>query len=141
MWAALLGVGLLALPGLSLGLVAAGLRWLTGAGPPRVFRPFVAFAERHPVRLPWRHRSRPQPLPDILLVLELRRMAAEVRRVEDGVQPHRAARLRAVMAAYDHVLLELAAVSHVPAPVGQVPLSQRARLEVETALVSSGVDW
>ena len=86
-------------------------------------------------------RRRPEPVPPVLLVLELRRLAAEVQRIEVSVQPHRAARLAAALAAYDHVLVQLCGHAEVPTPIGLLPLDPRDRLGLETELVASGVDW
>lgn len=139
MRAALQAAALIALPGAFFILLFQCLNWATGGEPPRLLRPLAAGAARLTARIPWRRRE--EPLPDVLLALELRRMAAEVRRVEEGCQPHRAERLRAAMTAYDLVLLELAANNDVPTPPTRPPLTHRDRFEVETGLMSCGVDW
>ncbi len=86
-------------------------------------------------------RRRPEPVPPVLLALELRRLAGEVRRIEAGSQPNPAARLAAAYAAYDHVLVQLCATADVPTPVGLLPLDPRHRLALETDLVATGIDW
>lgn len=116
-----------------------GIRWVSEGRVPRPLRPVVRGVTRlgHVVR----RRPAAEPVPPVLLALELRRLAAEVRRIEEGRQPHRAARLAAALAAYDRVLIELCATAEVPAPRGLPPLSSHTRLDLETDLVASGVDW
>ncbi len=81
------------------------------------------------------------PLPPVLLVLELRRLGALVRQIDSDGQPHPAARLAAARAAYDHVLVQLCGHAEVPTPIGLLPLDPRDRLVLETQLAGSGVDW
>ena len=126
-------------PGAWFVVQSEGLRWLCEGEPPRVLRP-VERRLRRLVRAA-RGRRRTEPVPQVLLSLELRRLSAEIRRVETGGQPHRAARLDAALAAYDRVLLELCESLDVPAPSGLPPLSAHARLDLETELLASGVDW
>lgn len=140
MWAALLLVCFLAVPGIWFVAQCEALRWLSEGETPRLLRPLarrVGVARR---ALGWGPRV-DEPLPDILLTLELRRLAAEIRRVEEGVQPHPAARRQAALAAYDRVLIQLCETADLPTARGLPPLSARHRLELETGLVSSGVDW
>ena len=81
-------------------------------------------------------------MPPVLLTLELRRLEGEIRRVEEGDAPHQAARLRAVLAAYDQLLIELCARADVPThDVGLPPLPSRERLTLEAELVAAGHDW
>jgi hypothetical protein len=138
MMAALWVVGLVVVPGALFVAQCEGIRWISG-DVPRALRP-VATALERAVRLV-RPRRAVEPVPPVLLTLELRRLAAEVRRIEEGCQPHRAARLAAALGAYDRVLLELCATADVPAPRGLPPLSPHARLDLETDLGASGVDW
>ena len=87
-------------------------------------------------------RPVPQPLPPVLIALELRRLEVEIRRVEEGDAPHQAARLRAVLAAYDQLLLQLCQRVEVPTDdVGLPPLPSRERLTLEAELVAAGHDW
>ncbi|KRE61289.1 hypothetical protein [Nostocoides sp. Soil756] len=86
-------------------------------------------------------RRRDDPVPAVLLSLELRRLAYEVRRIDGDQQPHRAARLAAALAAYDHVLVQLCTHAEVPTPIGLLPLDPRDRLGLEADLVASGLDW
>lgn len=158
-----MAVGLVALPGLVYVLGFEGLRWLAGGERPRVVglvartcrRAGAGVAGRFgPVRtaaagqvldglerVGFVTRRRQEPVPTVLLVLELRRLAAEVRRIEVSDQPHPAARLAAAYAAYDHVLVQLCTEADVPTPIGLLPLDPRARLGLEADLVASGVDW
>jgi hypothetical protein len=137
MRAALLAGALVVLPGAW--FVAQGelLRWLGDGEPPRLLRPV---AERARV---WRERRRPPKveLPPVLITLELRRLAAEIHRVEESDAPHRAARLRAVVAAYDQLLLQLCESLGVETHVGLPPLPSGERLTLEAELVAAGHDW
>ncbi len=126
-------------PGALLVAQYEGIRWVCEGRVPPVLRPLVRRVEQLADGV--RRRRAAEPLPPVLLSLELRRLAAEVRRIELGHQPHRAARLAAALAAYDRVLLELCASVEVPVPRGLPPLSSRARLDLEADLVASGVDW
>ena len=147
MRAALLTLGLVALPGLWFGAQGAALNWFTGGEPPRLLRPLIRRLGPRVERLGrWRRRvfgrPQPQPLPPVLIGMELRRIELEIRRVEQGDAPHQAARLRAVLAAYDQLLLELCARVDVPTDdVGLPPLPSRERLTLEAELVAAGHDW
>ena len=137
MRAALWTVFLVALPGIWFFAQGEALTWFSEGEPPR------PRAERARV---WRRRvlgkPSPQPLPPVLIGLELRRLELEIRRVEDGDAPHQAARLRAVLAAYDQLLLELCERVDVPTgDVGLPPLPSRERLTLEAELVAAGQDW
>lgn len=140
MWGALLLVGVLIVPGLWFVAQCEALRWLSEGETPRLLRPLVRRVGAVSRALGSGPRVE-EPLPDILLTLELRRLAAEVRRVEEDVQPHPAARRQAALAAYDRVLLQLCETVDLSTACGLPPLSARRRLELETGLVSSGVDW
>jgi len=87
-------------------------------------------------------RPLPQPMPPVLIALELRRLEGEIRRVQDGDMPHQAARLRAVLAAYDQLLIQLCERVDVPThDVSLPPLPSRQRLTLEAELVAAGHDW
>jgi len=137
MWAALLIGVLVVLPGALLIMQAEGLRWLGEGEPPRLLRPLARRCSA------WRARRRPPSteLPAVLLTLELRRLEAEIRRVEASDAPHRAARLRAVVAAYDQLLLKLCEQLGVETPRGLTPLPSGERLALEAELVAAGHDW
>ena len=127
------------------------LRWVAGGDPPRPVRPLLrgaarigpaasAFADRlEGAGLLTRHRV--EPVPPVLLALELRRLACEVQRIERSDQPHRAARLAAALAAYDSVLVDICRHAQVGTPVGLLPLDPRRRMALEADLVATGFDW
>lgn len=157
MRAAALLAALVVLPGFLYVLLFQGLGWLCGGDRPwfaralvrlfgwtvplvrRVPRPAVVVDGLERVGLLTRRRT--EPVPPVLLVLELRRLAAEVRRIESTDHPYPAARLAAALAAYDHVLVQLCSHASLPTPIGLLPLDPRDRLGLETDLVASGVDW
>lgn len=147
MTAALLTLGLVALPGIWFFAQGEALNWFTGGEPPRLLRPLARRLQPHVERAEaWRRRvfgrPQPQPLPPVLIGMELRRIELEIRRVQEGDAPHQAARLRAVLAAYDQLLLELCARVDVPTDdVGLPPLPSRERLTLEAELVAAGHDW
>ncbi len=140
MWAALFWMSLLAVPGLWFVGQSEALKWLTEGETPESLRSVVRAVRRVQRALGIGPRVE-EPLPDILLALELRRLAAEVQKAEESQQPHRAARRAAALAAYDRVLVELCESADLPTTSGLPPLSARHRLELETGLVSSGLDW
>jgi hypothetical protein len=125
------------------------LEWFATGRPPRSVR-WVAdrVGPRVPRRLRLRgrrRRSEPEPLPAVLLGLELRRLGAEVQRIDSSDLPAKAMRLRAATAAYDYVLLEACRSLEVPlpgtdGPIG-TPLTQDQRLAAETSLVGAGFTW
>lgn len=147
MRAALWTVFFVALPGIWFFAQGDALTWFSEGTPPRLLRPLVRRLGPHAERLRlWRRRVLrypvPQPLPPVLIGLELRRLEVEIRRVEDGDAPHQAARLRAVLAAYDQLLLQLCERVDVPTDdVGLPPLPSRERLTLEAELVAAGHDW
>ena len=62
--------------------------------------------------------------------------------MEEGDAPHRAARLRAVLAAYDQLLLQLCERLELPTDdVGMPPFPSSERLALEAELVAAGHDW
>jgi hypothetical protein len=113
------------------------LRWLSEGEAPRMLRPVVRRASA------WRARRRPPAteLPVVLVTLDLRRLEDEIRRVEASDAPHRAARLRAVVAAYDQLLLQLCDRLGVQTPDGLTPLPAGERLALEAELVAAGHEW
>jgi hypothetical protein len=139
MRAVLLAALVIVTPGALFIAQSEGLRWVCEGRVPRPLRRVARGVTRLGQAL--RRRPHAEPLPPVLLGLELRRLAAEVRRIEVDRQPHRAARLAAALAAYDRVLLELCEHAQVQAPRGLPPLSSHARLDLEADLVASGVDW
>ena len=147
MEAALWTVFLVALPGIWWFAQGEALTWFSEGEPPRLLRPLVRRLRPHAEQARrWRRRvlGRPEPqsLPPVLLTLELRRLEGEIRRVEQGDAPHQAARLRAVLAAYDQLLIQLCQQVEVPTDgVGLPPLPSRERVTLEAELVAAGHDW
>ena len=88
-----------------------------------------------------RERRRQEPLPPVLLALELARMAEHVRQVEEGDQPWKAERLAASTLAYDLVLRDYCRSVDLPVPEGRGSLSRSQRFEMESALITTGHDW
>ena len=113
------------------------LRWLGDGEAPRLLRPLTRRVAA------WRARRCPAAteLPVVLLTLELRRLEAEIHRVEASDAPHRAARVRAVLAAYDQLLLQLCDRLGLETPDGLTPLPAGERLALEAELVAAGHDW
>ena len=126
----------LAVPFLFLSAQSKLIDWLITGEPPRLLQRPARWLGRH---LP--HRRRHEPLPPVLLALELRRLAVEIRKVEDGNQPAKAARLAASRSAYDHVLLEYCRSLDVTVPADRAPLTAHQRFDVEEALIGAGHDW
>jgi hypothetical protein len=147
MEAALWTVFLVVLPGIWWFAQGEALTWFTEGEPPRLLRPLVNRLRPPAERLRRRLRRRlgrpePQSLPPVLITLELRRLEGEIRRVEQGDAPHQAARLRAVLAAYDQLLIQLCQQVEVPTDdVSLPPLPSRQRLTLEAELVAAGHDW
>ncbi len=147
MTAALWTVFLVALPGIWWFAQGEALTWFSEGEPPRLLRPLVRRLRPHAERARlWRRRAfgrpEPQSLPPVLITLELRRLEGEIRRVEQGDAPHQAARLRAVLAAYDQLLIQLCQQVEVPTDgVGLPPLPSRERVTLEAELVAAGHDW
>jgi hypothetical protein len=147
MRAALWTVFLVALPGIWWFAQGEALTWFSEGEPPRLLRPLVRRMRPHAERARrWRRRvlhiPEPQSLPPVLITLELRRLEGEIRRVEQGDAPHQAARLRAVLAAYDQLLIQLCQQVEVPTDgVGLPPLPSRERVTLEAELVAGGHDW
>lgn len=121
------------------------LEWFATGRPPRTVRWVADRVRPHLPRRLRRRRSEPEPLPPVLLGLELRRLGAEVQRIDSSDLPAKAMRLRAATAAYDYVLLEACRSLEVPMPgtAGPIgtPLTQDQRLAAETSLVGAGFTW
>ncbi len=139
MRAALVTGLLVVLPSASFILVIELVRWAGGGDPPRLLRPVVPGLVRTWDRL--RPGRVTEPLPSVLIALELRRLEAEVRRIEAGDAPHRAMRMRAALSAYDCLLLQLCEVVGVEAGAEPTPLRSGQRLALEAELVAAGHDW
>lgn len=88
-----------------------------------------------------RQRRPEEPLPPVLLGLELARMAEHLRQVEEGNQPWKAERLAAITLAYDLVLRDYCRSVDLPVPEGRGSLSRSQRFDMESALLTHGHDW
>lgn len=117
-------------------LVAFGfLRWVPRQElPPRLARLLAPVTRQVAARRPV-----PEPLPPILIALELRRIADQLALAERSDQPHKAQRLDAWRGAYDLALADLARTlgEEPPAP----PLSPTERADLELTLVGAGHSW
>jgi hypothetical protein len=124
-----------------LALVVAGLvggaRWLGSGQPPRYLRPVVSRAEA------WLDARRPvpEPIPPVLLSLELSRLARHVRTVEEADLPRKAERLMAARLAYDHALRDYCRAVDIPVPTAIRGLSREQRFDMESALIGAGHEW
>jgi hypothetical protein len=122
---------------LVMGALASGVRWLTSGQPPRLLRPTVTRVQA------WRDSRRPvpEPIPPILLAMELSRLAGHIRWVEEGDQPRKAERLMAARLAYDHALRDYCRAVDIPVPLAIRGLSREQRFHMESALIGAGHDW
>jgi hypothetical protein len=122
---------------LVIGSLASGVRWLTTGQPPRFLQPTVARVEA------WRaaRRPGPEPIPPVLLALELSRLAAHVRLVDESNHPNKAERLMAARLAYDHALRDYCRAVDIPVPSATRGLSREQRFDVESALIGAGHEW
>jgi hypothetical protein len=124
-----------------LALVVAGLvggvRWLSSGEPPRYLRPAVDRAEA------WldARRPAPEPIPPVLLALELSRLARHVRTVDESDLPRKAERLMAARLAYDHALRDYCRAVDIPVPTAIRGLSREQRFDMESALIGAGHEW
>jgi hypothetical protein len=117
--------------------VIAGARWFNTGRPPRILRPAV---DRAVARLDAR-RPRHEPLPPVLLALELSRLARHVRYVEESDLPRKAERLMAARLAYDHALRDYCRAVDIEVPTAIRGLSREQRFDMESALIGAGHEW
>ena len=101
----------------------------------------VVFCALTSVVVALRERPKKEPLPPVLLALELARLAEHVREVEAGNQPWKAERLAASTLAYDLALRDYCRSVDLPVPEGRGSLSRSERFEMESALITHGHDW
>lgn len=122
---------------LVMGALASCVRWLTTGRAPRVLQPVLDRARA------WRaaRRPRPEPIPPVLLALELSRLAGHVRVVDESNHPNKAERLMAARLAYDHALRDYCRAVDIPVPPAIRGLSQEQRFHMETALIGAGHEW
>lgn len=88
-----------------------------------------------------RERPTTEPVPPVLLGLELARLAELVRAVESDNQPWKAERLAASTLAYDLALRDYCRSVDLPVPDGRGCLTRSERFAMESALLTSGHDW
>lgn len=117
--------------------IVSGTRWLTSGQPPRLLRPAV---DRVVARLDAR-RPLPEPIPPILLALELSRLAQHVRFVDESDLPRKAERLMAARLAYDHALRDYCRAVDIDVPRAIRGLSREQRFDMESALIGAGHEW
>ena len=121
------------------------LRWFGEGEPPRLLRPLADGGPRERLRRGAVGARPPSPssCPPVLITLELRRLEAEIRRVEEGDAPHRAARLRAVARrlrpAAPPALREPRRADDRRRPAAAAVAASGSTLEAE--LVAAGHDW
>lgn len=120
-----------------LAAVDAVLEWSATGRTPRVARPLVRVLDR----LHARFGRKPEPIPPVLLALELRRIARELARTEADNQFAKATRVNACRWAYDRVLIDYCRAVDVPVMTDVVPLTPEQRLDLETDLVGAGHGW
>src|SRR6476661_11289953 len=118
-------------------VLVSGVRWLTTGQPPRLLASAVARAQV----LRASRRPAVEPIPPVLLALELSRLAGHIRRVEEGNQPRKAERLMAARLAYDHALRDYCKAVDIPVPTAIRGLSREQRFDMESALIGAGHDW
>ena len=113
------------------------LRWLTTGLPPRFLRPAIDRARR------WRAARRPpkEPIPPVLLALELSRLAQHIRLVDQSNHPNKAERLMAARLAYDHALRDYCRAVDIDVPQAIRGLSREQRFHMESALIGAGHEW
>jgi hypothetical protein len=122
---------------LVIGSLVSALRWVTTGQPPRLLQPAVDRAEA------WRaaRRPGPEPIPPVLLALELSRLAAHVQLVDESDHPNKAERLMAARLAYDHALRDYCRAVDIPVPQALHGLSSEQRFDMESALIGAGHEW
>lgn len=131
----LLYLGVVAVTCFALPLLMALMAWVLTGRPPAAFAGLARSVEGR------FRRSASTPVPDVLLELELARLARAVQQARDTPRPGQALHVRASTAAYDHVLLSCCGRVGLTAPTTTPPLSDRERFEVETRLMEAGVTW
>ncbi|MGA8979489.1 MAG: hypothetical protein WB473_10300 [Pedococcus sp.] len=118
-------------------VAAVIVRWVAKGSRPRPVRALCDgvdawWARRHP---------QPEPLPPILLALEVSRLADHVRYVERSDLPNKAERLMAARLAYDHALRDYCRAVDIDVPTAIRGLSTEQRFHMESALIGAGHEW
>ena len=124
------------------------LRWFTDGEPPRLLRPLVRAVRPHALRLEQARRRllrrpAPQPIPPVLLTLELRRLEL---RGPPGRGERRAAPAPLGSGPCSRPTTSSSSSSASgsrcpPTDVGLPPLPSSERLALEAELVAAGHDW
>jgi hypothetical protein len=114
-----------------------GIRWAVMGEAPPLLRPVV---DRGQAWLASR-RAAPEPIPPVLLALELDRLARHVRYVDQSDLPNKAERLMAARLAYDHALRDYCRAVDIPVPPAIRGLSREQRFHMESALIGAGHEW
>ncbi len=83
----------------------------------------------------------PEPMPGVLLELELARVARQLEQVRGSEAQGLALRITACTIAYDDALVACCHSYGIEAPNRPRPLTAGQRLEAESALLSHGVQW
>jgi hypothetical protein len=122
---------------LVIGSLLSAVRWVTSGRPPKVLQPAVdRVAARRDARRPLR-----EPIPPVLLALELSRLADHIRAVDQSNHPNKAERLMAARLAYDHALRDYCRAVDIPVPLAIRGLSREQRFDMESALIGAGHEW
>ena len=114
-----------------------GIHWAVMGQTPPLLRPVV---DRWQAWLAAR-RGAPEPIPPVLLALELDRLARHVRYVDQSDLPNKAERLMAARLAYDHALRDYCRAVDIPVPAAIRGLSREQRFHMESALIGAGHEW
>jgi len=114
-----------------------GINWAVTGQAPRTLRPAL---DRLDAWMAAR-RPRPEPIPPVLLALELDRLARHVRFVDESDMPNKAERLTAARLAYDHALRDYCRAVDIPVPTAIRGLSREQRFDMESALIGAGHEW
>ena len=88
-----------------------------------------------------RARRMPTSPPIERLAADLRRISAEIERIQVIDPPYKVVRLKAAVAAYDDTLLVCCRSLGGEPPRDRGPLDPRERLDAEVALLQEGLTW
>lgn len=126
-------VGVLVLAGVAGHALCAATEWIaTGQLPRPLHRLFARARGDRPVS---------EPMPAILLELELQRLAGELLAVRGSDRQGRALRITACTIAYDDALVQCCRGHGIDAPDEPRPLLTSQRVDAEASLLAAGVSW